>query len=57
MILDSPVNKSGRLKTIYVSTSKGILFEVKPHARIPRTYKRFAGLMGRLSNFPLILLL
>lgn len=47
-ILDSPVNKSGRLQALYVRTEKGILFEVKPHVRIPRTYKRFAGIMSQL---------
>ncbi|PPD77084.1 hypothetical protein GOBAR_DD25992 [Gossypium barbadense] len=41
-ILDSPVNKAGRLQAVYVRTEKGVLFEVKPHVRIPRTYKRFS---------------
>ncbi|CAH8360433.1 unnamed protein product [Eruca vesicaria subsp. sativa] len=48
MILDSPVNKAGRLKAVYVKTEQGVLFEVKPHVRIPRTYKRFAGIMLQL---------
>lgn len=48
MILDSPVNKAGRLKAVYVRTEQGVLFEVKPHVRIPRTYKRFAGIMLQL---------
>ncbi|XP_010554773.1 PREDICTED: ribosomal RNA small subunit methyltransferase nep-1 [Tarenaya hassleriana] len=48
MILDSPVNKAGRLKAVYVRTEKGVLFEVKPHVRIPRTFKRFAGIMLQL---------
>ncbi|MBA0805248.1 hypothetical protein Gohar_004778, partial [Gossypium harknessii] len=30
-ILDSPVNKAGRLQAVYVRTEKGVLFEVKPH--------------------------
>ncbi|KAJ9128464.1 hypothetical protein P3X46_034981 [Hevea brasiliensis] len=47
-ILDSPVNKAGRLRAVYVKTDKGVLFEVKPHVRIPRTYKRFAGIMLQL---------
>ncbi|KAG6769108.1 hypothetical protein POTOM_024724 [Populus tomentosa] len=42
-ILDSPLNKAGRLRAVYVKTDKGVLFEVKPHVRIPRTYKRFAA--------------
>ncbi|XP_059646146.1 uncharacterized protein LOC132290836 isoform X2 [Cornus florida] len=47
-ILDSPVNKSGRLRALYVRTDKDVLFEVKPHVRIPRTYKRFSGIMLQL---------
>lgn len=48
MILDSPLNKAGRLRALYVRTEKGVLFEVKPNVRIPRTYKRFAGIMLQL---------
>ncbi|KAH8506685.1 hypothetical protein H0E87_013474 [Populus deltoides] len=49
-ILDSPLNKAGRLRAVYVKTDKGVLFEVKPHVRIPRTYKRFAvQLLQKLS--------
>ncbi|PHT35665.1 hypothetical protein CQW23_23365, partial [Capsicum baccatum] len=33
---------------LYVKTEKGVLFEVKPHVRIPRTFKRFAGIMLQL---------
>ncbi|XP_021894524.1 ribosomal RNA small subunit methyltransferase NEP1-like [Carica papaya] len=47
-ILDSPVNKAGRLQAVYVRTEKGVLFEIKPHVRIPRTYKRFSGIMLQL---------
>ncbi|XP_075504605.1 uncharacterized protein LOC142542040 [Primulina tabacum] len=47
-ILDSRVNKIGRLKALYVKTQEGILFQIKPHARMPRTYKRFSGLMVQL---------
>uniref|UniRef100_A0A7C9ART0 Uncharacterized protein n=1 Tax=Opuntia streptacantha TaxID=393608 RepID=A0A7C9ART0_OPUST len=47
-ILDSPLNKAGRVRAVYVKTDKGVLFEVKPHVRIPRTYKRFAGIMLQL---------
>lgn len=47
-ILDSPLTKAGRLRTVYVRTDKGVLFEVKPHVRLPRTYKRFAGIMLQL---------
>ncbi|CAM8968282.1 unnamed protein product [Rhodiola kirilowii] len=47
-ILDSPLNKAGRVQAVYVKTQKGVLFEVKPHVRLPRTYKRFAGIMLQL---------
>lgn len=47
-ILDSPLNKAGRMKALYVKTEKGILLEIKPHVRIPRTFKRFAGVMLQL---------
>ncbi|KAK4256225.1 hypothetical protein QN277_009119 [Acacia crassicarpa] len=48
MILDSPLNKAGRVQAVYVRTEKGVLFEVKPHVRVPRTFKRFAGVMLQL---------
>ncbi|KAK2416717.1 ribosomal RNA small subunit methyltransferase NEP1 [Trifolium repens] len=47
-ILDSPLNKAGRLKVVYIRTEKGVLIEVKPYVRIPRTFKRFAGVMLEL---------
>ncbi|KAI3916683.1 hypothetical protein MKW92_006871 [Papaver armeniacum] len=47
-ILDSPLNKAGRLQAVYVKTEKGVLFEVKPHCRMPRTFKRFCGIMLQL---------
>lgn len=37
-ISDSRVNKAGRLKALYVKTEKVVLFEVKPHVRIPIYY-------------------
>ena len=45
-LLDSPLNKAGRLQ-VYIHTAKGVLIEVNPHVRIPRTFKRFSGLMGK----------
>lgn len=48
-LLDSPLNKAGKLQ-VYVRTAKGVLIEVNPHTRIPRTYKRFAGLMVQLLH-------
>lgn len=47
-ILDSRINKAGRLKALYVRTQKNVLFEIKPHVRIPRTFARFAGVMIQL---------
>lgn len=44
-LLDSPLNKAGLLQ-VFISTTKGVLIEVNPHVRIPRTFKRFSGLMG-----------
>ena len=49
-LLDSPLNKAGRLQ-VYIHTVKGVLIEVNPHVRIPRTFKRFSGLMGQLMTF------
>lgn len=48
-MLDSPINKAGRLQ-IYIHTAKGVLIEVSPSVRIPRTFKRFAGLMVQLLH-------
>ena len=44
-LLDSPLNKAGLLR-VFIHTANNVLIEVSPHIRIPRTYKRFAGLMG-----------
>jgi len=44
-LLDSPLNKAGLLQ-VYIHTARGVLIEVNPHVRIPRTFKRFSGLMG-----------
>ncbi|CAO1624429.1 unnamed protein product [Jaminaea pallidilutea] len=46
-LLDSPLNKAGMLQ-IYIHTAKGVLIEVNPQIRIPRTFKRFGGLMVQL---------
>ena len=44
-LLDSPLNKAGRMQ-VFIHTRANVLIEVNPHTRIPRTFKRFAGLMG-----------
>jgi rRNA pseudouridine-1189 N-methylase Emg1 (Nep1/Mra1 family) len=46
-LLDSPLGKAGRLQ-VFIHTQRDILIEVNPQVRIPRTYKRFAGLMVQL---------
>jgi len=46
-LLDSPLNKAGHLQ-VYIQTTNNVLIEVSPTVRIPRTFKRFAGLMVQL---------
>ncbi|GAA5950774.1 hypothetical protein JCM21900_002013 [Sporobolomyces salmonicolor] len=48
-LLDSPLNKAGRLQ-VYIHTARGVLIEVNPSVRIPRTFKRFGGLMVQLLH-------
>ncbi|KAK0547689.1 18S rRNA pseudouridine methyltransferase [Tilletia horrida] len=48
-LLDSPLNKAGFLQ-VYIHTARGVLIEVNPHVRIPRTFKRFSGLMVQLLH-------
>jgi len=48
-LLDSPLNKAGCLQ-VYIKTDKKVLIEVSPNIRIPRTYKRFSGLMVQLLH-------
>lgn len=48
-LLDSPLNKAGLLK-VYIQSTKKVLIDVNPSIRIPRTYKRFAGLMVQLLH-------
>lgn len=50
-ILDSPLNKAGRVSALYVETESGKLIAVNPHVRLPRTFKRFCGIMGKLPLF------
>lgn len=38
------------LLKMYIQSSKGVLVEVSSQMRVPRTYKRFAGLMGEWSG-------
>ncbi|CAM9684697.1 unnamed protein product [Chrysoparadoxa australica] len=48
-LLDSPINKAGRMQ-VYVHTSKNVLLEISPQIRVPRTFKRFSGLMVQLLH-------
>ncbi|QHO23300.1 ribosomal RNA small subunit methyltransferase NEP1-like isoform X1 [Arachis ipaensis] len=43
--MDSPLNKYGLVGSIFVKIDGGSLFEIKPHVCIPRTCKRFCGLI------------
>ncbi len=47
-ILDSPLNKAGRVAAVYVHTTKNALISVNPGVRLPRTFRRFCGLMAQL---------
>ena len=48
-LIDSPLNKAGCLQ-VYIRTTKNVLIEVHSSIRIPRTYKRFSGLMVQLLH-------
>jgi rRNA small subunit pseudouridine methyltransferase Nep1 len=48
-LMDSPLNKVGKLQ-IFIHTKRGVLIEINPQTRIPRTFKRFAGLMVQLLD-------
>lgn len=49
MLFDSPLNRAGLLQ-VYVRTANNVLIEINPATRIPRTFKRFAGLMVQLLH-------
>ena len=48
-LIDSPLNKAGYLQ-VYIRTAKGVLIQVHPSVRVPRTFKRFSGLMVQLLH-------
>lgn len=50
MLMDSPLNRAGLLQ-VYIHTEKNALIEINPQTRIPRTFTRFCGLMGKLPTF------
>ncbi|KAL3276450.1 hypothetical protein HHI36_011831 [Cryptolaemus montrouzieri] len=49
MLFDSPLNRAGLLQ-VYAHTHNNVLIEFNPQTRIPRTFKRFAGLMVQLLH-------
>jgi len=49
MLFDSPLNRAGLLQ-VFIHTSNNVLIEINPSTRIPRTFKRFAGLMVQLLH-------
>jgi hypothetical protein len=49
-ILDSPLNKSGCVDAIYLHTTSNHLVHISPSTRLPRTFRRFCGLMGALRS-------
>lgn len=44
-LFDSPLNRASLLQ-VYIRTPNNVVIEIHPETRIPRTFKRFAGLMG-----------
>ena len=46
-LFESPLNKSGMLQ-VYIRTKENVLIEINPKTKIPKTIKRFCGLMAQL---------
>ena len=46
-LFESPLNKAGLLQ-VFIRTKENVLIEISPKTKIPRTIKRFCGLMGQL---------
>lgn len=49
MLMDSPLNRANLLQ-VYIHTERNVLIEISPQTRIPRTFRRFAGLMVQLLH-------
>lgn len=47
----SRLQQKNYLFQVYIHTEKNVLIEINPQTRIPRTFKRFAGLMGKLDIY------
>lgn len=48
-LFDSPINKAGYLQ-VYIRTNQNVLIEINPKTHIPRTYKKFCGLIAQLLS-------
>ena len=48
MLFDSPLNRAGLLQ-VFIRTANNVLIEINPATRIPRTFKRFSGLMVQVG--------
>jgi rRNA small subunit pseudouridine methyltransferase Nep1 len=48
-LLDSPLSKAGLLQ-VFIHTNTNVAIQVNPRIRIPRTFKRFCGLMVQLLH-------
>lgn len=46
-LFDSPLNKADRLR-VFIHTADNVLISIDPGCKIPRTYRRFAGLFVQL---------
>jgi len=49
MLFDSPLNRAGLLQ-VFIHTANNVLIELNPATRIPRTFRRFNGLMVQLLH-------
>jgi len=47
-ILDSILNKKGKVKVFMITRRGQHVIEVNPDIRMPRTFKRFSGLIAQL---------
>ena len=45
MLFDSPLNRAGLLE-VFIHTKQNVLIAIDPQTRFPRTFKRWANLMG-----------
>ena len=46
-LLDTPLNKAGLLQ-VYIRSEEGVLIEINPMLKVPRTFKRFSYFMAQL---------